>query len=579
MKIHCFASIPLEQDEPAPAIRQFVHVLRDCAIDTEKAEVDLRLIGISSRARATIQDFKPDRTKDGTFQRALEITEELTNLGAAKISSLNFNLSAQRFRWKGSSPGAEGRFALLDAKVLQRKERFNLSAHLIFETADARDPSIERMLSEIARVTSIKFQVQDSLMHVAAGEPGRATPEQLFVTSLAWAELVETVGERVRSEISLEGIANLMTTTEANAFLFDPAKRGKSVRVDFARILRKWWKEQFPDYRRMEIPFEVFSKQVAPQVFASLSLDKKARAFSKEFTFWIGVELTSPLFAPAPDRPLLLSVNLFHLFGFGPLPLQWTYDREEGLHEALRGAASLIQRVLAVFEPETVKMQQAHERSLGEFAGPRGITAGEGYELGLNIARQWSSDAALILLTPSPIMINNFPSISAPLPAINGSGRLAMSGAWWIRFHSRKKQENLSVTVPCYGQITQMKVEAPDGRHWPSDTDQIIKEGWLDSDEALRKALEAARKAGLSGHPGETGQFELSSRANLLAVGAFSPPFRDGMFPMETAWRISFSLSNENGRRMINVSVPAYGSGASNITVQTFDEHGRPMRA
>lgn len=581
MKIHCFASIPLEQDEPVPAIRQFVRVLRDCAIDTEKAEVDLHLIGISSRARATIQGFKPERTKGGTFQRALEITEELTNLGAARISSLSLMLSAQGFRWKGSGPGMEARLALLDGKVFQRKERFNLSAHLAFEAADAGDPSIERMFSEIAKTTDIKFQAHDSLMHVTAGEPGRATPEQLFVTSLAWLELVETVGEQVRREISLEGIAHLMTTTEANAFLFDPTKRGKSVRVDFGRILRKWWKERFPDYRRLETPLggEVFYKQVAPYVFASLSVDKKARAFSKEFTCWIGVGLTSPLFAATSDRPLRLSLNLFRLFGYGPLPLQWTYNKEEDLHEALGGMASLIRRVLTIFEPEAVKMQQAYERSLGEFTGPREITAREGYELGLNIARQWSADAALILLTPSPIIVDYFPSISASLPAINGSGRLAMNGAWWIRFHSRNKQENLSVTVPCYGPITQMKVEAPHGRLWPSDTDQIIKDGWLDSDEALRKALEAAKKAGLSGHPGETGQFELSSRANLAAVGSFSPPLRDGMFPIETAWRISFSPSNKNGRRMISVSVPAYGSGASNITVQIFDEHGMPMRA
>jgi hypothetical protein len=490
-------------------------------------------------------------------------------------------LSAQGFRWKGSNHGAEARFALLDGKVFKRKERFNLSAHLIFEAADAHEPSTERMLGEIAKATGIKFQTQDSLMHVAAGEPGRATQEQLFVTSLVWEELVERIGERVRREISLAGIPHLMTTAEAHRFLFDPAKRGKSVRVDFGRILRQWWKEEFPDYKRTDAPLEggVFCKQVAPDVHTSLGVDKKARAFSKEFTFWIGVRLTSPLFAVAPDRPLRLSLNLFRLFCLWPLPLQWTFHTEEDLHEALKGAAALIRRVLAIFEPEAEKMQRAQERSFAEFVGPREVTAREGHELGLTVARNWADDASLIRITSSSIMVQYYSSISADLPAMKSTGRLTMNGCWWIQFHSRSKQENLSVMVPCYGSITQTKVEAPRGRQWPSDTDQIIKEGWLDSDVALRRAEGAAQVAGAAGGSDGVQQFELSSRADLLTSGVIRPPLRDGMFPMETAWRISFSRTNERERQIIHVTVPAYGEGPPSVTVHAFDTHGRPIPA
>jgi hypothetical protein len=50
------------------------------------------------------------------------------------------------------------------------------------------------------------------------------------------------------------------------------------------------------------------------------------------------------------------------------------------------------------------------------------------------------------------------------------------------------------------------------------------------------------------------------------------------MFPMETAWRISFSAMNEKERRITNVAVPAYGDGAASVTVHAFDKHGRPVQ-
>ena len=53
MEIHSFAEFPLEQDEPVPAIRQFAQLLRDGAVDTDRAEVDLNLVATSTRGRTT----------------------------------------------------------------------------------------------------------------------------------------------------------------------------------------------------------------------------------------------------------------------------------------------------------------------------------------------------------------------------------------------------------------------------------------------------------------------------------------------------------------------------------------------
>ena len=42
------------------------------------------------------------------------------------------------------------------------------------------------------------------------------------------------------------------------------------------------------------------------------------------------------------------------------------------------------------------------------------------------------------------------------------------------------------MSVPCRGRIMQTLLDAPDGHHWPSDGDQILLDGWIDSVEALR---------------------------------------------------------------------------------------------
>lgn len=252
MEIRCFATLPLDQDEPIPCVQQFVRVLRTCVEDFERAGVDLNLIGVSKRAVTTIQEFQPARTKAVPFQRALEITEELTHLGLAKTKSLHFILTAEGFRWKGSTTGTSARLALLDGKSLQRKQRFTLYANLTFDVADANDPSIAKMVADIAARTGIRFEKEASFMRFKPQEPGRVTLEELFVTALTWLELVESVGQKVQKAISLDGIPHLMTTPEAHNFVFDPAKFGKSVPVNFSRLARKWLKDELPEFKRIE---------------------------------------------------------------------------------------------------------------------------------------------------------------------------------------------------------------------------------------------------------------------------------------------------------------------------------------
>jgi hypothetical protein len=581
MQIHCLASIPLELDEPVPAIRQFVHLLRNSAVATDRTEVTLNLIGTSARARTTIQQFRPERAKDQPLAHALDIAEELTNLGAAQIKSLHFILSADGFRWKGASEASSAKLLLLDAKSLQRRQRFNLSAHLLFEASDPHHSSVAKMLEEIARATRIRFEVEASLMNMMPYEPGRASPEELFVTVLSWIELMENVGFKIREKISLARVPRLMTTPEAHKFLFDPGKFGKSVRVDFTRIVRKWLKHEFPNYTRYTgtIDGEQLHKQIAEGLIVTLVIDKKPRSFSKEFTINLGVGLTSPRFAPTPDRPFHLAVNLFRLFGFAPLPMQWTYYTEADLHEALRSAAALVKQVLPIFESEAIAMQRAYQRSIGEFEGPREFSAKEAYELALPIAKAWAEDAGLMRIVSNTISAQHTGLFPLALPSMYSDGRLAVNGGWCLQFHSRSKSENLYVTIPCRGRIQHSVLDAPAGRHWPSDADQIFRDGWIDSLEALRIARAAAEQKGAPVESGEIQQFELSSQANAVkAWPTLRPPFRDGMFPMDRSWRISFSHTSERERKITAVTVPAYGDGPPNVTVQAFDKQGRPVR-
>jgi hypothetical protein len=579
MEIHCFAAGPLVQDEPVPAIRQFVRLLRDGAIGTERGEVDLNLVATSTRGRTTVQQFRPERTKGQPFARALDIAEGLTNLGPAQIKSLHFILSAGRFRWKGSNETSSARLLLLDGKSFQRKQRFDLSAHLMFEATDPNDPAIAKMLAEIARATGLQFKLQTSSMQLKPNEAGRVTPEELFVTVLSWIELIEEIGTKVREKVSLAGIPHLMTTYEAHNFIFDPVKMGKSVRVDFTRVVRRWLKAEFPEYKRDAdaVDGEMLHKKIAEGVMVTLTIDKKPKAFSKEFTMGLGVGLSSPRFAPTVDRPLTFGVNLFHLFGIAPLPMQWTYYTEADLQEALRGAAVLVKQVLAIFEPEAMKMQRAHERRLDEFEGPREISAREAYEMALPLVKAWAEDGGLMRIVSNMISGQHLPYSPLTLPAL-GEGRLAMNGGWWLQFHSRSKKQNLYVRVPCRGKITQTLLDAPEGRHWPSDGDQIFPDGWIDSVEALRIARAAAEQPGTPSGAYGIQQFELSSQANVKTFGTLRPPFREGMFPMERIWRISFLLNSENERRITSVAVPAYGDGTPTVTVNAFDKLGRPVQ-
>jgi hypothetical protein len=577
MEIHYFATIPLERDEPITCIRKFARVLRNCTMDAEHAQVDLNLIGSSARARTTIREFQPERTKQAAFLRALEVTEELTNLGVAKTKSLHFLLSAEGFRWKGSKEGSSAKLALLDAKSFQRNQRFHLSAHLLFAAAGPEEPFIENMLVEIANATGIRFEKDASITSIHANEPGRATPEELFATTLAWRELIETVGERVREKLSLEGVPHLMTTYEAHDFLFDPAKFGKSVPVNFSRAIRKWTKKEFPDYRRVQDAgdAETLHKEIAEGVTTTLGVDKRPKAFSKEFTIRMGVGLTSPRFAPASNRPFELHVNLFHLFGIGPLPMQWTYYTETDLLEALKGSSLLVKKVLAIFEPAAVQMQHAYKRRLEEFRGPRTLSAREAYDLVLPSAKAWAEDAALTGINSMSISGPYLSGFHVSLAALNEQGRLASDGGWHLRFHSRRKQENLHVAVPCHGSITQTRLDAPEGRQWPSDTDQVLRDGWLDSIEALRLAKAKARDVSETDTSMDPQLFELASRANLVSTGAIQLPLRNGMFVMEPSWRISFSRTANGARTIVIVTLPAYGDAPPTAEAHAFDKHGR----
>jgi len=181
--------------------------------------------------------------------------------------------------------------------------------------------------------------------------------------------------------------------------------------------------------------------------------------------------MTSPRFAPTQDRRFRLPVSLFRLFGIWPLPMQWTYHTEADLHEALKGAAKLLHLVLSIFEPEAALMGRHTSAASRNLRAPR-VSAKEAYELARPIVKTWLMMQACCESARTWSPRRTF-FVSGRPAGLRMGGALAKNGGWWMQFHSRKKQENLYVTIPCYGPVTQTRLDAPAGRHWPSDVDQI----------------------------------------------------------------------------------------------------------
>jgi hypothetical protein len=366
-----------------------------------------------------------------------------------------------------------------------------------------------------------------------------------------------------------------MTSHQAREFLFDPAKLGKSVRIDFSRNARRWLKREFPDFSKSEGPRdgEALQKKIGDDLLLTLNIDKPSRAFGKKFTVQLGIALCSARFAPTPSRPLHIGVNLFELFGIAPLPLQWAYATEADLVEALAACADVTRGVLGIFEPAVLPMQNAYKRKLEEFSGPREVSARQALDLALPLARAWASDAALIGVNSANLSAAYLPSLGLSMPSLSREGCLTADGLWRIRFHSRDRQENLYVEVASRGPLTQSRLDAPHGRHWPSDGDQILRDGWVDSDSALSVAITKARVATEQQDWSEP-HMELSSRANPLASKVIAGPMRDGMFAMEQAWHIRLARRSDGSRTIATVTVPAHEDRSITVEVRTYDKHG-----
>jgi hypothetical protein len=560
MLINCYAEIAVHPDEPAEAIRVLVRVLRECTTDSDDARLELNLVATSKRGQATIRELQPQRTKDVPLAEALEITEELLDLPPAKMSSLHIIAAAKGFRWKGSEPGSSARVVLLDTKSFQRKQRFSLGARLEMEVEKADAPRTEATFRRIRAETGFEFVLESGHVQLTSADSGRATPDEMLVTALAWNELVESVSAKVLSSIRLEDEPLLKNSWQASDAQRQHFEAGRPrPRIDFPRAARRWAKQEFAQYSAAlsKLHTEYCWRSIAQDVLVGFGVDKKAGPFGRRFTVFLAAGLTSKKFAPAPDRPLVLAVSLFRLFGIDGASLQWIYETKQDLAEAFASAARITKPALALFEAEAARLGQAHKLTLSAFSGPRTLSALEAQSAADATAKGWAPDAGLVRITTFPIARELSPVEVQVPPALNG--RLTSYGAWSLRYHSRVKQRNLDILLPCHGSTARTTMDAPTGRHWPAEADQIIDPGWMDSIEATRIALEAAREK----YPELTAEdligLRLASASKGLKAGISLSPPRDGMFDMEAWWSASFTRSGPAGRRSAFVQVPAFG--------------------
>lgn len=565
MQIRSLCNIPIEADEPVAAIRQFVRILRRCAVPTADARVAIHLVGVSARAKTAIREFNPSRTDGALFADALTVVEELATVAPAKLKSLSLNLSAEDFQWKGAGPETIGKLHLADLKVFRQKKRFGLTAILDLHAADPRSDEVVALLVAVKKESGLSFSIESSAVVFEATDQQRATAEQLLVTQLAWNELIHAIADRLRPIVEITALPQLMSSDASINYRFHPSKMGKSVRVDFRKIVRHWFKQHFADYEPRKVIGDDHGirKTIAPDLDLFFYFDKHPGAFSKTFTARLGMEFTAPQYAVMPDRPYRLQVDfleVFDLFMYG-----WSYFSKEDLLQALDGSQATIRSVLTLMEQEGPRhLGNALERRLDEFAGPRKITAREAYELELPLAREWASDATLNSIQLFPILTNT-EFVTAGLPPHSGQGRLGPAGQWRIIFHSTAQREKMQLLVPFRGMIRRSRFPFSRGENAFTSPQLgrlqglfVFADGWIDSGLALERALSKVAPEGVA--EADLSTFEMRY------------DWKNG-----PTWRFSSHKKTNHQLKAVHVLVPAYGEDEVQVSVTQFDQNGVPI--
>jgi hypothetical protein len=399
-------------------------------------------------------------------------------------------------------------------------------------------------LRAIEAATALRFDESRSEVWLRPADPGRATPDELLITALTWNEIVERVGRQLREHVDYQREGCVMTGVRAGERAVHASEQAPAARVDFRRLAERWLKRDFPAYTPTGGPLEagIRARSVTPEVVLGFAVDKKAGPLSRMFRVQISAGLTSWRFAAAADRPAWFAIDLFRLFGIAPVPLVFSYRSGDELSDAFASATRLLRPALELLEAQLPSLAAAHARPLSEFAGPRMLSAREAHELAAPQALRWADDAVLFRISSTVSTPERYDLMLNIHRMVQDTGRIGTSGGWWLRFHSRRLQENLHLTVPCYGPITETLAEAPAGRQWPSEVDQTIREGWIDSTQAASMALQKAREQ----HPGTAlAGLQLESNASGVRDGLSGAPLRDGMFDMQTVWQIRLSQHDQ----------------------------------
>ena len=257
---------------------------------------------------------------------------------------------------------------------------------------------------------------------------------------------------------------------------------GKKETVNLPSHLKRFMKENFPDYRfdKSDPEWLWFRKSLRPTLDVLLRFDKVFQwGLGKSFTIAVGVDFPGTPLRLKQSRHGGMIKNLFWIFHESWEQKVWTYTTSTELATALQGCRDLLSRVLPVLEKYCCDLLQPQPIRLPPGIQELGaLTAREAYDLVLPMAREWAADAEMESINAVPV---------------TEVGRLRPEADWRLKFVSKGLDRYCWYIVPYTGRVWWDYYPVMQNAI-PKYSSALNSEDWLDSADVAPSAFQALKE-------------------------------------------------------------------------------------